>query len=331
MPIIQRNTNFLTFDSVYLEPQFSSIKSRIDVDLTTKLTSNIVLKHPVIPTNMSTITELDMMVMLSLSGGTAFLHRFMPYDKIIDIIRQAKSRSVNPIAISIGVKDEDYDLIDYFNEHPEDQPHVVLLDIAHGHSQFVIEMIHYIKNKPSIKFDVIAGNVATAQGYTDLVNAGANAVRVGVSGGSVCTTKLATGHHIPTLQSVYECYNVKHNNVPIIADGGIKTSGDIVKCLAAGADSVCAGGIFAGSSLTPGEIINGHKQYYGMSSEEAQKTHRGGLRKGIAPEGKAITVPYTGESIEILERMLGGVRSGLTYSGSKNIAELQKKAILRTF
>jgi IMP dehydrogenase len=317
----------LSFDDVMLVPQYSEVPSREEgvIDLTTNLTKTIKIKHPVIPTNMDTITETAMMLALNSTGGVAFCHRFMSDDRFLEIAKEVHGQ-IKPSVLSVGVKDDDYLMVRRLAAY-ECLPDAILIDIAHGDSKMVMDMIKFIKG---FKVQVIAGNVATGEGYLRLVDAGADCVRVGISGGSVCTTKYVTGHGLPTLASVISCSTARsaHGlNVPFIADGGIRNSGDIVKALAFGADAVCAGRIFAGSSETPQAKNNsGTMEYYGMSSEIAQQRHRNGLRRSIASEGICVSIDAAESkpTSDILDKILGGVRSGLTYSGAFNIEQLRQ-------
>lgn len=319
----------LSFADVILIPQASDIQSRLDVDLTSRLTKNISIKSPIMATNMSTITETAMMIEMNQHGAVAALHRFMSLDEAVKSVSYVAPLIENCI-VSIGAKDEDKNWIEAF-ANLRIPPKILLVDIAHGDSQMVCDMIRYIKaNYP--QFDVIGGNVATVSGYMNLVQAGADAVRVGIGGGSHCTTRQVTGHGVPTLTSIIMCADSASQlgvKVPIIADGGFKTSGDIVKALAFGADCVCLGNMLAGTSATPGDVINlpngQFKEMHGMSSRVAQERHKGGLKRGIAEEGMESLVPYKGETGDIVEQILGGIRSGLTYSGARSVAELREK------
>jgi IMP dehydrogenase len=330
----------LSFSDVLLVPQNSSVASREDVDVSTSL-GDIQLDHPIIPTNMSSITGLDMMNHLATSGGMAFCHRFMSELELEETIlsHDLYKRGLNlssPLAFSIGVKEEDRKWIT--NSISPIMSHlslkskvVILIDIAHGDSKYVIDTIKFIKDNLSHNPYIIGGNVATGDGYSRLVDSGADAVRIGISAGSACTTRYVTGHGLPTLASIMDCSKSKIRNgfsAPIIADGGITSSGDIVKSLAFGADAVCVGKLFAGSDLTPGNIIEvdgkNYKEYYGMSSKVAQDRHKGGLRRGIAAEGIDILVPYSGKTSDILDKLVGGIQSGIAYSGATNIAGLRE-------
>jgi IMP dehydrogenase len=319
------NRQALSFDDVLLIPQHSNVPSREDPNLETKLTRNVSIKHPIVATNMSTVTESEMMVAMWESGSFGILHRFMDLDafqeQMFSIVNRVASM---PRAISVGVKGEELD--EGWLEYNDIS--VVLVDVAHGDSGAVVSTIKRIKNEyPHI--DVIGGNIATRDGFKRMVDAGADGVRVGIGGGSACTTRLVTGHGLPTLASVIDCAEASHSSgVPMIADGGIRNSGDIVKALAFGASAVCVGNMLAGTSETPGAVLtlpNGDfKEYYGMSSHTAQNRHKSGKRRGIAAEGIDKLVPYKGNTTDVLDEILGGVRSGLSYSGAFNISQLRE-------
>lgn len=334
MPRLYSSTPALSFDDVLFVPQKSDIDSRSKPDLRTKLSRNIEIAHPVVATNMSTITEHQIMLTFWKTGSFAILHRFMhKQDFLLNIerfIQEADESDLDiPInaAISVGVKGEE---LDNGWLYRGDNITAVVVDVAHGDSQAVINTIQSVKQqRPDV--DVIAGNVATRDGFMRLVEAGADGVRVGIGGGSACTTRLVTGHGLPTLASVIDCAEASQaTGVPIIADGGIRESGDIVKALAFGASAVCVGNILAGTSDTPGDILelpNGRfKEYYGMSSKTAQERHKSGKRRGIAAEGIDRLIPYKGDTMERLLDIIGGVKSGLSYSGALTIEELRENA-----
>ena len=217
---------------------------------------------------------------------------------------------------------------------------VIAIDTAHGHSRGVLEMVKRVKNE--FKVDVIAGNVATGDGAKALVDAGADAVKVGVGPGSICTTRIVTGAGVPQLSAVMEAANALHNSgVPVIADGGIRYTGDIVKAIAAGADTVMAGSLFAGTEESPGETIifegRKFKSYRGMGSLEAMQ---GGSKdryfqdaeddiKKLVPEGIVGRVPFKGSMSEVLVQCIGGLRAGMGYVGAKNIEALQQAKFVR--
>ena len=203
---------------------------------------------------------------------------------------------------------------------------ILCVDVAHGHHIMMKECLEHLKSTFGHAVHIVAGNVATLEAFNDLADWGADSIRVGIGGGSICSTRLVSGHGVPTLQSVLDCVK-SDRKVSIIADGGIKTSGDMVKALAAGADFVMVGSLLAGTSATPGEVFKGsegkkYKVYRGMASSAAQKDWRG---KSSSPEGISTTVPYKGLTANILNDLRGGIQSGFSYSGAKNVAELREK------
>jgi IMP dehydrogenase len=215
---------------------------------------------------------------------------------------------------------------------------VLVVDIAHGHSDHVTKMVHSLKQRfPSVP--IIAGNVATAQGVRDLVEAGADGVKVGVGSGSICTTRIVTGFGVPQLSAISECAAAgRALNVPTIADGGIRNSGDLTKSLAAGASTVMVGGLLAGTDESPGAtVIRGDRRYKivrGMASLSANMDRRM-LDKGelaieewgeVVPEGVEAIVPYKGALVDVLFQLVGGLRSGLSYAGARSIEELWQVA-----
>ena len=206
---------------------------------------------------------------------------------------------------------------------------VIVVDIAHGHSFNCIRVIHLLKDKYGKDIQIIAGNVATLKGAKDLAKVGADAIKVGVGPGSICTTRIVTGHGVPQLTAIMDCNQI---DVPIIADGGIQTSGDIVKAIAAGADTVMLGSLLAGTEESPGEFIhrNGQrcKVVRGMASYGAalgRESRNGDAISSSTPEGVEGIVPYRGHTHEVIGNLLGGVRSGMSYSGVFVIKELQER------
>ena len=214
---------------------------------------------------------------------------------------------------------------------------VLVVDIAHGHSDLGIDTVKAIKNNIGSHAEVIAGNVATAAGTKDLIDAGADCIKVGVGPGSTCITRIVTGSGVPQLMAVVDCAKVgMEYNIPLIADGGLKNSGDVVKALAAGAHSVMSGSFFAGTDESPGNLITKDgrkfKAYRGMASLGATVGRRLREKKeeltifDIVPEGVEATVPYKGSITELIPQLVGGIRSGFSYCGARNIDELHKNA-----
>ncbi|MBI2672788.1 IMP dehydrogenase [Candidatus Woesearchaeota archaeon] len=239
------------------------------------------------------------------------------------------------VGAAIGVKDDYLERAEALLKAGAD---ILVLDIAHGHSDTAISCIREIKNKFG-NIELIAGNVATAEGAEDLIKAGADAIKVGVGGGGVCTTRIVTGSGVPQLTAIIDCAKVaKKYNIPVIADGGIKFSGDITKALAAGASTVMIGRLLAGTDESPGTTIirdgRKYKIYRGMASLGANmgRSYRNikeideNLFSEVVPEGVESMVPYRGNVSEIIHQLIGGLRSGMSYCGAKNIEELQINA-----
>lgn len=248
------------------------------------------------------------------------------------------SRGRLRVAAGVGVTHDTLDRIAALVAASVD---AIVIDTAHGHSKGVIETLKKAKSRfPAIEF--VAGNVGTAHGARALAEAGASAVKVGIGPGSICTTRIIAGIGVPQLSAIYAvAKELRGSGIPVIADGGIRYSGDIVKALAAGADSVMTGSLFAGTDESPGETIiyqgRKFKSYRGMGSIEAmQKGSKDryfqdvedDIRK-LVPEGIAARVPYKGSLNEVIYQMVGGLRAGMGYCGAKNISELQQARFVR--
>ncbi len=323
------NPQALSFHDVLLVPQYSEVESRLDTDLTTKLTKQLSIAHPVCATNMSTVTSGGMLSAMANTGSVGLLHRFMSHHKIIHKCQTFRQQQPNAILIpSIGVKAEDYALVDALVDKVN--PNALLVDIAHGDAAHAYKMLTYIKQHYA-DVEVIFGNLATGAAAKRAVEAGADAVRMGIGGGSCCTTRTQTGHGVATLQSIADAYEVcAPYDVPVLGDGGFTTPGDIVKALAFGASAVTLGRMLAGTSAAPGEVFDvkgqKYKIMYGMLSNMAQEIHKGGMKQGIAAEGRAIQIAYQGHTEDVVADIVAAIRSGLTYSGARNLVELRDKA-----
>ena len=264
--ITERNKG-LTYNDVLLMPRHCEITSRKTPELKSRLTKNKSINLPFVSANMDTVTEFEMATKMAQLGGHGILHRFIPVEEQVRQIKELQNKkSELPeliISASVGVKQEGKDRTDILVDAGVD---LLTLDIAHGDSVMMLETLEYIKSKyPHI--EVIAGNVAMPDGVKRLIDAGADAVKVGIGPGSMCTTRIITGCGVPQLTAVSLCVQeAKKHNVPVIADGGIKTSGDIVKAFSAGADTVMLGSMLAGALETPGEVKGGMKKYRGMAS-----------------------------------------------------------------
>jgi IMP dehydrogenase len=323
--ILERSRG-LTFDDVLLMPRHSEMNSRRSPQLDSKVTRNFSLKTPIISANMDTVTEYQMAIKMAQLGGLGILHRFMsPEEQVrqVKLMREAIQPLGLPVAASIGVKEDGMRRAELLVDAGAD---ILTIDIAHGDSVMMFETLEFVKKKFP-KIDVIAGNTASPEGVKGLIDHGADAVKVGIGPGSMCTTRIITGCGVPQLTAVAMCVlEARKYNVPVIADGGIKTSGDIVKAFAAGAQTVMLGSMLSGCLETPGEIEGGRKRYRGMASKDAQVSWRGELPQGMAAEGEARWVNCKGSVENIVHELAGGVRSGMTYLNANSISDINKNA-----
>lgn len=317
----------MTFDDVLIVPAKSDVRSRRDPVLTSRLTRQIEIETPVVSANMDTVTESKMAIAMHRLGAFGILHRFMSIDDQVKEVHAAKAAGLSHIGASIGVG---VSIGDDYKQRAEALVQagcdVLTIDIAHGHSVAMMEVMEWLKKFfPSIQ--LIAGNIATPEGAQDLINAGADAIKVGIGPGSMCTTRIITGCGVPQLTAIALCADVAdRHGVPVIADGGIRTSGDVMKAFAAGASTVMLGSMLAGTLETPGEIKGGRKQYRGMASKAAQVSWRGGVPEGMAAEGESTQVAVKGHVKDVLLEITGGVRSGMSYINAATISEIRQKA-----
>lgn len=320
---IPERSRGLTFDDVLIVPSKSDVRSRREPQLTSQLTKNISFETPIISANMDTITESDMAIAMQNLGAFGIIHRFLEIKDQVAHVRKVKDAGFAHVGASIGVVD-DYQT--RAHELIQAGADVITVDIAHGHSVSMIETTEWLKKTyPNIQ--VIAGNIATPEGVVDLIEAGADAIKVGIGPGSMCTTRIITGCGVPQLTAIALCAAAADKyGVPVIADGGIRTSGDIVKALAAGASSVMLGSMLSGTIETPGEIKAGKKQYRGMASKAAQVSWRGGIPEGMAAEGESTQVSIKGHVKDVISEITGGIRSGMSYVNATSLAELREKA-----
>jgi len=319
-----------SYDDVLLAPQKSSIKSRSEVDLKTSLSKNFNLNLPIISSNMDSVTGINMAISIGKLGGIGILPRFNSLKEQVEQLREVKKEYVKA-GVSLGIKDDYLERAKVLIQNGAD---CIVIDVAHGHMEKVVEATKEIKNLfPNIL--LISGNVANYEAAKDLFLAGADCVKVGIGPGSICTTRIETGHGVPQLTAILEASKAaKEFNKTIIADGGIKNSGDIVKALAAGAHAVMLGNILAGTDESPGEIFehNGknYKKYFGSTSSEQKQKHLENIKndpnylKHI--EGVSGSVLAKGSIKDLIEKLKAGISSGLSYSGAKNIQEFQQKA-----
>lgn len=448
----------LSYDDVLLVPKRSSIKSRQDVDTTTRLTKNISIKVPIVSANMDTVTESKMAIAMALSGGIGMIHRFCDIETQSREVRRVKRKQNiiihNPLTISskaslsefkkksgelscssflisddgqtllgivtrrdvvfctddstlmrdimtsreklivapvnistdqakqvlkdnkiekLPLVDENFcikgliteqdimqhcnnvqaskdsfgrllvgaavgvrgDFLERARALADSEVDVLVLDIAHGHSDSAIEAITAIKREfPEV--ELIGGNVATAQGALDLIEAGVDGVKVGIGPGSICTTRVTTGFGVPQLSAIFNIAPVcQKYGVPLIADGGIKQLSDLVKAMAAGADSVMMGGQLSGTEESPGPVINYKgrqcKISRGMASLTASLARPDAKENycAITPEGIEARVPYRGSVEHIITKYIGALRSGMSYGNARTVQELRQCQFIR--
>jgi IMP dehydrogenase len=323
----------LTFDDVLIVPRRSSVYSRRDVSLRTRLVGDLTLELPIISANMDTVTELAMATAMAEVGGMGVIHRFVDDPEThADWV----SRTPGHRFLAIGVKDADLEKIPMV-----DGLDGVVIDVAHGHSDRVAETIAAVREgHPDLW--IVAGNVATAEGAWDLLEAGAHAIKVGVGPGAVCTTRIVTGCGVPQLTAILKVRaaldrwwdaerrkarpRVEHPPA-LVADGGIRNSGDMAKALVAGADTVMIGSLFAGTDEAPGAVIreNGQafKLYRGMASQGAMDR----VGSDRTPEGVSTLIPHKGSVRTLVGQLEGGIRSALSYCNSASIADLHEQTI----
>jgi IMP dehydrogenase len=314
----------LTYDDVLLVPQYSDIESRSEVDISNDLGDEIKLDIPIISSPMDTVTETAMAMAMSQAGGLGVVHRYNTIEQQSDMIARAYYANCNNIAVAVGMGG---DFLERAESAVGSGANVVCVDVAHGHHALMERTLKALKDRFGDSVHIMAGNVATREGFEALSSWGADSVRCNIGGGSICSTRIQTGHGVPGLQTIIDCAS-SSASAKIIADGGIKNSGDIAKAIAAGADFVMLGSLLAGTNETPGTVVTDKsgskfKIYRGMASRDAQRSWRGKLTS--APEGVSTTVPYLGSVDSVLHDLAMGLRSGMSYSGSRTISEFQAK------
>ena len=321
----------LTFDDVAIVPQCNNVESRTIPDLSSWLTRTVTIGMPLVPANMDTVIGPELAEVIIANGGMPIFHRFASLETQLGWVKRFGTNMF--ISTGVGKPEITFRLL-------EAGAAGVCIDVAHGHSTVMFEVIKNIKaHFPSAQ--VIAGNVCSPMAYQDLVNAGADAVKVGIGPGAACTTRVVTGFGVPQFSAIYDCAKVAQKlRVPIIADGGIRNSRDVVLALAAGASSVMVGKLFAltkesaaekQTSTAEGTYLGKgvgplQAKYRGQASEDFQNEYYGGLKEKTVAEGTDFWAPVSGPAQKLIDEILGGLRSGLTYGGAKNIKELQRKA-----
>ena len=323
----------LTFDDVTMAPKYSEVLPS-EVDTSTQLSSNLSLKIPLLTSAMDTVTESKMAIAIAKAGGIGVIHRNLHIKKQIEEIKKVKKLKLL-VGAAVGAGPLELKRAEAIIKEEVD---LIVVDTAHGHSKKVAEIIKIIKKKKTNKITLCAGNVATAEAAKFLIKLGVDIIKVGIGPGSICTTRLVAGIGVPQLSAILEVKKgVKNKKTKIISDGGIKYSGDIAKALAAGADAVMIGSLFAGTMETPGKLIkkNGklYKSFRGMGSV-------GAMNKGSAdryfqkkqkdiskyvPEGVEGFVKFKGDVTNIIYKLIGGLKSSMGYLGAKKVVNLKNK------
>ena len=323
----------LTFDDVTLAPKYSEILPS-EVDTSIKLTDHLKLKIPLLSSAMDTVTESRMAIAIAKAGGIGVIHRNLTIKKQINEIKKVKKKKLL-IGAAVGAGPQEILRAEKILKEGVD---LIVVDTAHGHTKKVSEIVKLIRKIKDKKTALCAGNIATPGAAKFLLKLGVDILKVGIGPGSICTTRLIAGIGVPQLSAILSVRNgIRNKNVKIIADGGIKYSGDLAKAFAAGADAVMIGSLFAGSDEAPGKIIKKDgklfKSFRGMGSV-------GAMNKGSAdryfqlkqkdiskyvPEGVEGYAKYKGNVSDIIYKLIGGLRSSMGYLGSKQIKYLRDK------
>jgi IMP dehydrogenase len=325
---------FLTFDDVQLVPRYSSIPSRNDpsISLACQFTSQTKMNMPIVSANMDTVTEGTMAETMFHYGGYGILHRFYEskygqegFEKFVNDIKKMKNRGVKP-AFSVGASPNDIQVVQKVLDLIGGAGAIVTVDMANGNTKLASDAVRRLRDIFKDKIEIIGGNVCTQEGVALIVMAGADAVKVGTGSGRVCSTRVVTGVGVPQLTAIMharKAINRIKSNASVIADGGIRSSGDIVKALAAGANCVMIGGLLAGTTETPTALVDGQRLYRGMSSATVNAERN----KRVSAEGVQQLLSDKGSVTPILEELVGGIRSAMTYCDARNLVELCRNAV----
>jgi len=318
---------YLTYDDVQIMPKYSEIEHRSLCDSTTRVTKNYNLEIPIVSSPMDTVTEYEMAYEMDRLGGMGIIHRFMSIEEQSKIIDELNTHMVGA---AIGVTG---DFIERAQELSNVGVPIICIDVAHGHHKLVKEAMRRIKNEVNGNTDILVGNIATKESARDLCGWGADGLRIGIGGGSLCSTRIQTGIGIPMVSSILDCVSVADGyDVPCMADGGIRSIGDVCKGLASGADTIMLGSLLSGTKETPGVITKQgqwpnevlQKKYRGSASLES-KSDRGEVKN---VEGYSTTISYKGKVKRVISDIIDGLRSSMSYVGADNIIDYQSKSEL---
>ena len=323
----------LTFDDVLLLPQYSDILPS-ETDISLQLTKNILLKVPFLSSAMDTVTESKMAISIAHAGGLGVIHRNLNIVDQTKEIKKVKEKNLL-VGAAVGTNKDDLERARSLVTNGCD---LIVIDTAHGHSEKVLKTLSKLK-RISKKIPICVGNIATAAAAKKLYNSGADIIKVGIGPGSICTTRMVAGIGVPQISAIMEVkQELKNKKIKIISDGGIKFSGDVAKALAAGADAIMMGSIFAGTDESPGKKfkIKGKifKEYRGMGSIGAMSSGSANRyfqknfkdKSKFVPEGVEGRVEYKGNVSKIIYQLKGGLRSSMGYIGAKNLDQIPKNA-----
>ena len=316
----------LAYDDVLVIPQKGIVESRKQIKLNTKITRNISIQIPLVSIGMDTVTEAKMAKAIAKLGGLGIIHRFLTIQEQTEMVKEVKKENLL-VGAAIGIND---DYLERAIELEKSGCDLIAIDVAHAHCTQGILALKKIKEKT--KIDVLVGSVATAEAIKDLAEAGADGISIGIGNGTICTTRIVAGAGVPQITAIMDCYEeAKKHKMPIIAQGGTKNSGDIVKAIVAGANAVMIGSQFAGTDEAPGEIIEIDqklwKSYRGMTATETtqKRKERDQLyqKKEVhkVAEGVSAYVPYKGSVQNIINKIVGGIRSGMSYCGVEKLED----------
>ena len=323
----------LTFDDLLLLPKYSDVLPS-ETDISLKLTKKISLKVPFLSSAMDTVTESEMAIALANAGGIGIIHRNLNIKSQAKELVKVKKKKLN-VGAAIGTNVEDLERAKSLIDNGCD---LIVIDTAHGHSKKVIDTLTKLK-KINLKVPICVGNIATGEAAKKLYNSGADIIKVGIGPGSICTTRMVAGIGVPQISAIMDVKKeLKNKNIKIISDGGIKFSGDIAKALAAGADAIMMGSIFAGTHESPGKkfklkgkiykIYRGMGSIGAMSSGSANRYFQKNFKdkSKFVPEGVEGRVEFKGKVSDIIYQLKGGLRSSMGYIGAKNLSQISKNA-----
>lgn len=323
------NEILLDFSDVLIKPKRSEAPSRKNVNLNRKfkfLNSGVEWEGvPILAANMSTTGTMSMAKVFNKYSMSVCLHKYYTINQLVEFFRS------NQAFYTLGIKDDDFEKLNQFSKVFGSAPKYICLDVANGYTKFFVEKCKQIRDK--FKDSVImAGNICTAEMVQELLlSGGVDIVKVGIGGGSACTTRLVTGIGLPQFSAILECADAAHGlKGHVVSDGGCTCSGDVVKAFGTGADFVMLGGMLSGHEECEGDWHyddNGNKKYlsfYGMSSKEAMDKFNGGQDNYRASEGRSVKVPYKGSIENTIVEILGGIRSACTYVGTETLKDFSK-------